>query len=163
MRKDLKFCLITNHHSSGQNNSCSIIVFCLGYLHLPLSLLCKIDILKRAPLHFPLVSEVFDFITSSFLSLFLQKELTEVLRQGMDGMIQFEKKTEKKRRVYTYKEAVERYRTIPNVGHFKRNFRLLVALSVYSAVARYILFPSGFWRQTRLCLNSLCTSCLSEV
>ncbi|XP_035494148.2 serine hydrolase-like protein [Scophthalmus maximus] len=56
------------------------------------------------------------------------KELTEVLRQGMDGMIQFEKKTEKKRRVYTYKEAVE---------------RLLVANPTLSEQSVHILFERG--------------------
>uniref|UniRef100_A0A8C9Z3D8 Serine hydrolase like n=1 Tax=Sander lucioperca TaxID=283035 RepID=A0A8C9Z3D8_SANLU len=35
------------------------------------------------------------------------KELSKVLRQGMDEMLQFEK-TEKKKRVYTYEKAVER-------------------------------------------------------
>ncbi|GLD69849.1 serine hydrolase-like protein isoform X1 [Lates japonicus] len=36
------------------------------------------------------------------------KEISKVMRQGMDEMIQFEKKTEEKKRVYTYEKAVER-------------------------------------------------------
>ncbi|XP_070777253.1 serine hydrolase-like protein [Enoplosus armatus] len=35
-------------------------------------------------------------------------ELSKVMRQGMDEMLQFEKKTEEKKRVYTYKKAAER-------------------------------------------------------
>ncbi|XP_042341851.1 serine hydrolase-like protein [Plectropomus leopardus] len=36
------------------------------------------------------------------------KELSKVMRQGMDEMLQFEKKTEEKQRVYTYEKAAER-------------------------------------------------------
>ncbi|XP_040891164.1 serine hydrolase-like protein [Toxotes jaculatrix] len=36
------------------------------------------------------------------------KKMPEVIRQGMDEMLQFEKKTEEKKRVYTYEKAVER-------------------------------------------------------
>ncbi|XP_044047207.1 serine hydrolase-like protein isoform X2 [Siniperca chuatsi] len=36
------------------------------------------------------------------------KEMPKVMRQGMDEMLQFEKKTEEKKRVYTYEKAVER-------------------------------------------------------
>ncbi|XP_018520582.1 serine hydrolase-like protein [Lates calcarifer] len=36
------------------------------------------------------------------------KEISKVMRQGMDEMIQFEKITEEERRVYTYEKAVER-------------------------------------------------------
>ncbi|XP_018520585.1 serine hydrolase-like protein isoform X2 [Lates calcarifer] len=36
------------------------------------------------------------------------KEISKVMRQGMDEMIQFEKKTEENKRVYTYERAVER-------------------------------------------------------
>ncbi|XP_062284822.1 serine hydrolase-like protein isoform X2 [Scomber scombrus] len=35
-------------------------------------------------------------------------EISKVLRQGMDEMLQFEKQTEDKRRVYTYEKAFER-------------------------------------------------------
>ncbi|XP_044047214.1 serine hydrolase-like protein isoform X6 [Siniperca chuatsi] len=35
-------------------------------------------------------------------------EISKVMRQGMDEMLQFEKKTEEKKRVYTYEKAVER-------------------------------------------------------
>ncbi|XP_073345077.1 serine hydrolase-like protein isoform X2 [Pagrus major] len=35
-------------------------------------------------------------------------ELSKVVRQGMDEMLQYEKKTEKKKRVYTYEKAAER-------------------------------------------------------
>ncbi|XP_070779748.1 serine hydrolase-like protein [Enoplosus armatus] len=36
------------------------------------------------------------------------KEMPKVIRQGMDEMLQFEKQTEEKKRVYTYEKAVER-------------------------------------------------------
>ncbi|XP_070684487.1 serine hydrolase-like protein [Pempheris klunzingeri] len=36
------------------------------------------------------------------------KEISKVMRQGMDEMLQYEKKTEEKKRVYTYDKAVER-------------------------------------------------------
>ncbi|XP_054459844.1 serine hydrolase-like protein isoform X2 [Anoplopoma fimbria] len=36
------------------------------------------------------------------------KELSKVIRQGMDEMLRFEKKTEEKKRVYTYEKAVNR-------------------------------------------------------
>ncbi|KAM8773039.1 serine hydrolase-like protein isoform 1-T3 [Acanthopagrus schlegelii] len=42
---------------------------------------------------------------------FIPTDLTEipkVMRQGMDEMLQYEKKTEEKRRVYTYQKAAER-------------------------------------------------------
>ncbi|XP_036969288.1 serine hydrolase-like protein isoform X2 [Acanthopagrus latus] len=42
---------------------------------------------------------------------FIPTDLTEipkVMRQGMDEMLQYEKKTEEKRRVYTYEKAAER-------------------------------------------------------
>uniref|UniRef100_A0A3B4YMT2 Serine hydrolase like n=1 Tax=Seriola lalandi dorsalis TaxID=1841481 RepID=A0A3B4YMT2_SERLL len=42
---------------------------------------------------------------------FLPKEVSKVMRQGMDEMIQFEKKSEEKKRVYTYEKAVERLLT----------------------------------------------------
>uniref|UniRef100_A0A8C4GNW2 Serine hydrolase like n=1 Tax=Dicentrarchus labrax TaxID=13489 RepID=A0A8C4GNW2_DICLA len=51
---------------------------------------------------------LFDFLTSSFLSLFLQTEISKVMRQGMEEMFQFENKKEKKTRVYSYEKAVER-------------------------------------------------------
>ncbi|XP_053194706.1 serine hydrolase-like protein isoform X2 [Scomber japonicus] len=35
-------------------------------------------------------------------------EISKVMRQGMDEMLQFEKQTEDKRRLYTYEKAVER-------------------------------------------------------
>uniref|UniRef100_A0A4W6FW76 Serine hydrolase like n=1 Tax=Lates calcarifer TaxID=8187 RepID=A0A4W6FW76_LATCA len=87
------------------------------------------------------------------------KEISKVMRQGMDEMIQFEKITEEERRVYTYEKAVERYHAVRAVGDFIRNNRPVVALPVYSAVGQNILFLSGCWLQTRLCLNSLLTSC----
>ncbi|KAG7238432.1 hypothetical protein INR49_030939, partial [Caranx melampygus] len=39
------------------------------------------------------------------------KEVSKMMRQGMDEMIQFEKKTDEKKRVYTYEKAVERLST----------------------------------------------------
>lgn len=33
------------------------------------------------------------------------------MRKGMDEMLQYEKKTEKTERIYTYEKAVERYYT----------------------------------------------------
>lgn len=44
-------------------------------------------------------------------------EMPKVMRQGMDEMLQFEKKTEEKTRVYTYAKAVERCFIIPLLGH----------------------------------------------
>lgn len=40
-------------------------------------------------------------------SFFFQKEMPDVMRQGMDEMIRFDKKPEKMR-VYTYENAVKR-------------------------------------------------------
>lgn len=37
----------------------------------------------------------------------------------MDKMLQFEKNMDRKKRVYTYEKAVERYYTTPVTGHFK--------------------------------------------
>nr|XP_046267833.1 serine hydrolase-like protein isoform X2 [Scatophagus argus] len=36
------------------------------------------------------------------------KEISKVMRQGMDEMLQYEKRTDEKKRVYTYEKAVER-------------------------------------------------------
>ncbi|XP_038569556.1 serine hydrolase-like protein isoform X3 [Micropterus salmoides] len=38
-------------------------------------------------------------------------EMSKLMRQGMDEMLQFEKKTEEKKRVYTYEKAIERMLT----------------------------------------------------
>ena len=48
---------------------------------------------------------------SSSFSTFLQKIITKVMRRTMDEMLQYEKNTEEKTRVYTYEKAVERYNT----------------------------------------------------
>lgn len=37
-----------------------------------------------------------------------QTEIAGVMRQGMDELLQYEKRPEQKRRVYTYEKAVER-------------------------------------------------------
>lgn len=37
-----------------------------------------------------------------------QTEIADVMRQGMDELLRFEKRPEQKRRVYTYEKAVER-------------------------------------------------------
>lgn len=43
------------------------------------------------------------------MPVFLQKEMPNVMRQGMDQMIQYEKAEEKKKnRVYAHEQAVER-------------------------------------------------------
>lgn len=40
----------------------------------------------------------------------MQKEMPKVIKQGMDEMLQFEKKAEeKKSRVYSYEQAAERF------------------------------------------------------
>lgn len=46
-----------------------------------------------------------------YFSQFLQKEVSKMMRQGMEEVIQYEKKTDEKKRVYTYEKAVERYNT----------------------------------------------------
>ncbi|KAK1886618.1 Serine hydrolase-like protein [Dissostichus eleginoides] len=45
---------------------------------------------------------------SVVLCLFPAERNTQVMRQGMDEMLQYEKKTEEKKRVYTYEKAAER-------------------------------------------------------
>lgn len=40
--------------------------------------------------------------------LLFQKDLPEVMRQGIDEIIQFDKKPEEKNKVYTYENAVKR-------------------------------------------------------
>ncbi|KAM9363674.1 serine hydrolase-like protein [Symphorus nematophorus] len=55
-------------------------------------------------------------------------ELSKVMREGMDAMLQFEKKTEDKERVYTYEEAVK---------------RLLAANPTLSKQSVHILFERG--------------------
>lgn len=47
------------------------------------------------------------------INVFLQTEISKMMRQGMDEMLQFEKKTEEKKRVYSYEKAVERCYTTP--------------------------------------------------
>lgn len=42
------------------------------------------------------------------VSFLLQKELPDVMRQGIDEIIQFDKKPEEKMRVYAYENAVKR-------------------------------------------------------
>lgn len=68
-------------------------------------------------LYFLLPSVVFDSLASSFLSLFLQTEISKVMRQGIDEMLRFENKKEEKKRVYTYKTAVGRCCTTAVAGH----------------------------------------------
>ncbi|XP_035856134.1 serine hydrolase-like protein isoform X1 [Sander lucioperca] len=46
--------------------------------------------------------DCFGFVPTDSIFIF------KVIRQGMDDVLQFEKKTEEKKRVYTYKKAVER-------------------------------------------------------
>ena len=54
-----------------------------------------------------------EWVLSSFLSVSLQKEIPKVVRQGFEELLQYEKKPEeKKTRVYTYENAVERYYTL---------------------------------------------------
>lgn len=70
----------------------------------------------------------FELLPSSFVSVFWQNEMPKVMRQGMDEMLQFEKKTEEKTRVYTYAKAVERCFIIPLLGHW-----YLVTLSLLTS------------------------------
>lgn len=60
-----------------------------------------------------LLSVVLNDFTHHHLCLnFLQKEMPKVIRQGIDEMLQFGKKSkDKKDRVYTFENAVERYHT----------------------------------------------------
>ncbi|GAA6230233.1 serine hydrolase-like protein [Lates japonicus] len=53
------------------------------------------------------------------------KEIPTVMRQGMDGMLQFEKKTEEKKRVYTYEKAAERLLAV-NPTLSERSARILL-------------------------------------
>uniref|UniRef100_A0A3Q3L8H9 Serine hydrolase like n=1 Tax=Mastacembelus armatus TaxID=205130 RepID=A0A3Q3L8H9_9TELE len=50
----------------------------------------------------------FELLPSSFL----QKEMSGVLRQGLDEMLQYEKTKEKKARVYTYEKAFKRLKAV---------------------------------------------------
>lgn len=59
-------------------------------------------------MQFTLVSN-FELPLSSFVSVFLQKEVPKLMRQGLDEMLQFDKKPEEKMRVYTYENAVKRF------------------------------------------------------
>uniref|UniRef100_A0A3Q3IA92 AB hydrolase-1 domain-containing protein n=1 Tax=Monopterus albus TaxID=43700 RepID=A0A3Q3IA92_MONAL len=61
------------------------------------------------------------------------KEKAQDLRQGMDEMLQFEKTTAEKKRVYTYETAVERYRT----------FLLMAANPTLSKRSVHILLERG--------------------
>lgn len=50
------------------------------------------------------------FLTSKhFLIVFLQKEISKIMRQGIEEMIQHEKNKDKPPKVYTYEKAAERY------------------------------------------------------
>lgn len=51
---------------------------------------------------------VFD---SNWKMFFFQKDLPDVMRQGMDEIIRFDKKPEEKIRVYTYENAAKRWNT----------------------------------------------------
>ncbi|XP_063740251.1 serine hydrolase-like protein isoform X2 [Eleginops maclovinus] len=54
-----------------------------------------------------------------------QKEIPKVMRQGIDEMIQYEKKTEEKKRVYTYEKAAERlFAANPSLS--ERSVRILL-------------------------------------
>ncbi|XP_018520581.1 LOW QUALITY PROTEIN: serine hydrolase-like protein [Lates calcarifer] len=53
------------------------------------------------------------------------KEMPKVMRQGMDEMLQFEKKTEEKKRVYTYEKALERLLAV-NPTLSERSARILL-------------------------------------
>uniref|UniRef100_A0A3Q0QVQ7 Serine hydrolase like n=1 Tax=Amphilophus citrinellus TaxID=61819 RepID=A0A3Q0QVQ7_AMPCI len=52
-----------------------------------------------------IVLDVFGFVPTEL------KRIPQIMRQGMDEMLKFEKKTEEKKRVYTYEKAVERLLT----------------------------------------------------
>lgn len=59
---------------------------------------------KNGKLLFPLCLS-----PSSFLCFFSQENIPTVMREGIDEMLQYEKKTVKTERIYTYEKAVERY------------------------------------------------------
>ncbi|XP_034543655.1 serine hydrolase-like protein isoform X2 [Notolabrus celidotus] len=52
-------------------------------------------------------------------------EISEVMRQGMDSMLQFENKTEEKTRIYTYEKAAERLMAA-NQSLSERSVRILL-------------------------------------
>lgn len=54
-------------------------------------------------------SQWFWIFSPHHFCVLLQKEISRVMRLGMDQMLQFEKNTEKTERIYTYEKAVERY------------------------------------------------------
>lgn len=56
----------------------------------------------------PQSSQYFLSVSPHQFCLFLQTEIPKVMREGMEEMLQYEKKTEEKKRVYTYEKAVER-------------------------------------------------------
>ena len=94
-------------------------VLSLGSL-LSINIILLHDNLQRAVLYNRICS--FELLVSSFVSVVLQKEVPKVIRQGFDEMLQYEKKTEeKKTRVYSYENAVERCYTFLFMV-FKKNY-----------------------------------------
>uniref|UniRef100_A0A4W6FXZ1 Serine hydrolase like n=1 Tax=Lates calcarifer TaxID=8187 RepID=A0A4W6FXZ1_LATCA len=66
------------------------------------------------------------------------KEISKVMRQGMDEMIQFEKKTEENKRVYTYERAVERLLAAnPTLSEQSAHILLERGLVQYMCVSLY--------------------------
>ncbi|XP_029297232.1 serine hydrolase-like protein [Cottoperca gobio] len=57
---------------------------------------------------YPEMVDVFVLLDSYGFFPIDQNEISKVMRQGMDEMLQYEKKPEEKKRVYTYEKAVER-------------------------------------------------------
>lgn len=54
----------------------------------------------------------FELLLSSFVSFFFQKKFPKVMRQGLEEMLQFDKKPDERMRVYTYENAVKRCYTL---------------------------------------------------
>lgn len=66
----------------------------------------------------------FEFLQPSSFFCFFQSDIPKAMRQGMDDLLQYEKKSEEDmRRVYTYEKAAERCFTI---------FFLIPSLNIHS-------------------------------
>lgn len=68
------------------------------------------------------------------------------MRQGINELVQYEKKA-KEKRVYTYEKAAERYHSCPGLS--------LMFLGFCADIFHICL---GCWEQTRVCQKRPCTS-----
>lgn len=62
-----------------------------------------------------------------FVIIFLQVEISKIMRQGIEEMIQHEKNQDKPPKVYTYEKAVERY-LLMNVFI---NFYIMTVINIF--------------------------------